>query len=273
MEEELVSLARKAGKAVREVFEKGTWETTFKSDQSPLTEADRASHRILTEGLSLIAPGVPILSEEAEQISYEIRKDWEYYFLIDPVDGTREFVRKVPEFAINVALIQKGRPIVGIVHSPLEGISYYARRGSGAYRIGENREALPVGREDSDRIRVLLSHTDKTPGLNELMKKLPDPTVARMGSSLKFCAVAEGKADFYPRLKPSMEWDTAAGTILVEESGGIVCELTGERIEYNRQVMLNPPFFVLGKSLFQKMPDWKERLFERGAFQFDANHK
>jgi 3'(2'), 5'-bisphosphate nucleotidase len=266
MEQELITLARKAGKAVRAVYEKGIWETTFKTDQSPLTEADHASHAILMEGLSAIAPGVPILSEEAEAIPYETRKNWEYYFLIDPVDGTREFVKKIPEFAINVALIHKGKPVVGVTHSPLEEITYYAKKGSGAYKIGVDRQVLPIAAESSAHIRVLLSHTDKTPDLNELIKKLRDPSVARMGSSLKFCAVAEGKADFYPRLKPSMEWDTASGTILVEESGGMVCELTGERIEYNRQVMLNPPFFVLGKSLFQKMPDWKEKLFEKGAF-------
>ena len=265
MEQELISLARKAGDAVRAVYEKGTWETTFKSDKSPLTEADHASHGILTEGLSAIAPGVPILSEESEEISYETRKDWEYYFLIDPVDGTREFVAKIPEFAINVALIHKNRPVLGIIHSPLEGITYYAKKGSGAYRISKEREMLPIMSEVSPHIRVLLSHTDKTPDLDELMKKLTDPVITRMGSSLKFSAVAEGRADFYPRLKPSMEWDTASGTILVEESGGMVCELTGERIEYNRQVMLNPPFFVLGKLMFQKMPDWKEKLFEKGA--------
>ena len=262
MEQELIALARKAGEAVRAVYEKGIWETTFKSDRSPLTEADHASHGILVEGLSVIAPGVPILSEEAEEIPYETRKNWEYYFLIDPVDGTREFVKKIPEFAINVALIHQGRPVVGITHSPLEGITYYAKKGSGAYRIGKDREMLPVAAQASARIRVLLSHTDKTPDLDALIKKLINPSVARMGSSLKFCAVAEGKADFYPRLKPSMEWDTASGTILVEESGGMVCELSGEIIEYNRQVMLNPPFFVLGKSLFEKMPDWKEKLFE-----------
>jgi 3'(2'), 5'-bisphosphate nucleotidase len=266
VEQELISLAARAGDAVRAVYERGTWHTTLKSDQSPLTEADRASHSILTEGLSGIAPGVPILSEEAEEIPYETRRNWEYYFLIDPVDGTREFVKKIPEFAINIALIHKGRPVEGIVHSPLEAVTYYAKKGNGAYKIDANKQMLPLASEDSAPVRVLLSHTDETPDLNELLKKLTDPFVGRMGSSLKFCAVAEGKADFYPRLKPSMEWDTASGTILVEESGGMVCELTGRRIEYNRQVMLNPPFFVLGKSLFQKMPDWKEKLFEKGAF-------
>jgi 3'(2'), 5'-bisphosphate nucleotidase len=232
----------------------------LKEDQSPLTEADRASHHILVEGLSRIAPGIPVLSEEAAEVPYETRRNWETYFLIDPVDGTREFVAKIPEFAINIALIQNGHPVIGVTHSPLEGATYFAEAGKGAYKITNGRRRLPLHIKESERTKVLLSHTDKTPELDMLISKLPSPEVVRMGSSLKFCAVAEGTADFYPRLKPSMEWDTASGTILIEEAGGIVCQLSGKRIEYNRQDMLNPPFYVVGKSMSEKMPDWKKIL-------------
>lgn len=262
---DLIALSRIAGDAVREVYELGSdsWETTLKADQSPLTRADRASHKILCEGLSRIAPGIPILSEESEDVPYEVRTNWETYFLIDPLDGTREFVARIPEFAINIALIEKGAPVLGLIHSPLNHSTFFAEKGKGAFKINGTTDALPVSKFPAlSSVHVLLSRGDKSSGLERLLDELPDPTIGRMGSSLKFCEVAEGKADFYPRLKPSMEWDTASGTIIVQESGGIVCGLSGERIEYNRQDMLNPPFFVIGKSLFEKMQDWKERLFK-----------
>jgi len=259
MEKELISLALKAGDAIRAVYESGNWEQTEKEDRSPLTEADRASHSILCEGLAKIETGVPILSEESEKVPWEIRKHWDDYFLVDPLDGTREFVRKVPEFAINIARIHKGRAILGLIHSPLTQITYFAQRNEGIFRWNHrSREQVIV--ENRPGVQVLLSHTDRTPDLDLLISKLPDCSVLRMGSSLKFSAVAEGKADFYPRLKPSMEWDTASGTILVEESGGLMCDLNGKRIEYNRQDMLNPPFYVMGKNFFNKFPDWERNL-------------
>jgi len=261
MEKELIDLATRAGNAIRTVFDRGVWEQTEKEDHSPLTEADRASHTILCEGLTRIRPGIPILSEESEKVPFEIRKNWDDYFLIDPLDGTREFVLKIPEFAINIALIHKGRPILGLIHTPLEGISYFARSGEGAFRW-HNNERKPIVNRTVPGIRVLLSHTDLTSDLDVLLSKFPDRSVLRMGSSLKFCAVSEGKADFYPRLKPSMEWDTAAGAVLVEESGGIMCDLNGLRIEYNRQIMLNPPFYVMGKSFLEKHDDWRQTLIQ-----------
>jgi 3'(2'), 5'-bisphosphate nucleotidase len=266
METELISLAVRAGNAVREVYLRGTWKTSLKHDQSPLTDADRASHSILTESLSRIAPEIPILSEEAAEVPFEVRSKWDSYFLIDPLDGTREFVAKIPEFAINIALIKKGHPIIGVIHSPLEQSTYFAEAGKGAFKIMNERQSLPLEFSQADGIKVLLSHTDKTPDLDVLINKLPSAEIVRMGSSLKFCRVAEGRADFYPRLKPSMEWDTAAGTILVEEAGGTVCQLSGERIDYNRQDMLNPPFYVVGKSLVQKMPDWQKVFLRKGEF-------
>ena len=261
MQNELISLAVIAGDAIREVYESGHWETVLKADRSPLTEADRASHAILCEGLTRIAPRIPILSEESDDIPFEIRKDWDSYFLIDPLDGTREFVARIPEFAINIALISGGHPVLGLIHSPLERTTLYAEKGKGLVKVKDG-SPLPVNGISQSIVRVLLSHTDQTAGLDPLLAKLTEHTVIRMGSSLKFRDVAEGKADFYPRLKPSMEWDTASGTILVEESGGIVCDLSGTRIEYNRQVMLNPPFFVMGKAFIEKFPDWEKRLLQ-----------
>jgi 3'(2'), 5'-bisphosphate nucleotidase len=260
VEQALVALAQMAGDAILGVYERGNWEMTLKSDRSPLTDADRASHDILCDGLAQIFPGIPILSEESDGISYDQRKDWDTFFLIDPLDGTREFVAKIPEFAINIALVEKGHPIAGIVHSPLHRTTYYAEKGKGAWRIREGRESLRASSNTANVMRVLLSRTDESSDLDRLLHTLPEPIVSRMGSSLKFSAVASGVADFYPRLKPSMEWDTASGTILVQESGGLMCGLNGELIEYNREDMLNPPFFAFGPSFFDKMPDWKKLL-------------
>ena len=262
MQNELISLAVIAGDAIKEVYDRGNWEMVLKADRSPLTEADRASHAILCEGLARIAPRIPVLSEESDVIPFDIRKHWESYFLIDPLDGTREFVARIPEFAINIALISKGHPVIGLIHSPLERTTLFAEKGRGVLKVKDGSIRVPVNGPSQSVVRVLLSHTDHTRDLGPLLAKLPEHTVVRMGSSLKFCDVAEGKADFYPRLKPSMEWDTASGTILVEESGGVVCDLSGTRIEYNRQDMLNPPFFVMGKAFIEKLPDWEKRFLQ-----------
>ena len=259
MEKELISLARKAGTVIRTVYESGNYQETRKDDRSFLTEADRASHVILCEGISQIFPGIPILSEESEKIPYDVRKKWSEYFLIDPLDGTREFVHRIPEFAINIAIIREGQAVLGLIHSPLNEITYFAAKGEGAFRwTGDHREAIASTSGDARGVRVLLSRTDRSADLDALIARFREPSVSRMGSSLKFCSVAEGRADFYPRLKPSMEWDTAAGAILVEESGGRMCETNGKRIEYNRQDMLNPPFYVMGKSFIEKFPNFCE---------------
>ncbi len=260
MEKELISLARTAGDAIRMVYESGNYQETRKEDQSFLTEADRSSHEILCEGLTKLFPAVPILSEESERVAYDVRKKWSEYFLIDPLDGTREFVHRIPEFAINVAMIRQGHPVLGLIHSPLGGETYFATSGGGAYRwTGNEREK--ISSVSGDGTRVLLSRTDRSEEVDKLLARFHQPAVSRMGSSLKFCAVAEGRVDFYPRLKPSMEWDTAAGAILVEESGGAMCELNGKRIEYNREDMLNPPFFVMGKTFIEKFPNFIEEGF------------
>lgn len=267
--ESLLPYVREAADAICSVYAKSKIETALKEDRSPLTEADRASQRILLEGISAIAPGIPILSEEMEAVPYSERKDWELYFLIDPLDGTREFVKRIPEFAINVALIRKGRPVQGIVHSPLDQISYVAEEGSGAYRFEKDqRIRLPQIRKDRE-VRILISRTDHSAELDALLSLIPGGVVQRTGSSLKFCRVAEGAADFYPRLKPSMEWDTAAGTILVQESGGQLTRTDGSELLYNREILLNPPFFATGRNFEEKVPDAKRVLF--GSSDQDAS--
>ncbi len=261
----LVPLICEAGDAVRAIYVRGAVEYSLKEDQSFLTEADHASQWIITHGLAAMAPDIPVLSEEAKVVDYSARKNWKEYFLIDPVDGTREFVKRIPEFTVNIALVRHGKPVIGLVHLPMEGVTYIGEEGAGAYRIKQTTERLPLHRDANRRFTVFLSRTDFSPSLEQLLTKLSNPDVKRMGSSLKFCLIAEGAGDLYPRLKPSMEWDTAAGTVVVEQSGGIVCDLSGESILYNREDLVNPPFYAGSKYLEDKIPDWKRLLLDKSA--------
>lgn len=242
------------------LFYKGSYKKTLKEDNSPLTDADRASHQIIIEGLDRIAPGIPVVSEEGDIIPHAIRKDWPYFFLIDPLDGTREFVQNVDEFAVNIALIHQNQPIMGLIHAPVTGVTHLAERGCGAFQVGKASAQMPLTKNSGEKVVVVTSRRD-SPGLERLLSKIPDVGIRRMGSSLKFCLVAEGNADFYPRLIPSMEWDTAAGSIIVEESGGKVCETLGDLMLYNRENLVNPPFYVLGNRFAEKVRNWRQILF------------
>ena len=255
----LMPFVKQASDAILAVY-RSDFGHTLKADHSPLTEADQNSQKILMDGLNRVAPGVPVISEEAEQIVYAVRKDWENYFLVDPLDGTREFVDKIPEFAINIAFIHRQRPVFGLIHSPNENLTYIAEQGSGAFLLGEKKVRLPRVEHNGDEVRVLLSRTDFSSELDSLMGRIGNHSVTRCGSSLKFCRIAEGAADFYPRLKGSMEWDTASGAILVEETGGLMCDLSGAPIKYNREDPLNPPFFCMSAHFLQTHPDWKDLL-------------
>jgi 3'(2'), 5'-bisphosphate nucleotidase len=258
--ESLVQIIREAGDAVFAVYQ-NQHTHTLKKDLSPLTEADTASNRILLEGLSRVAPRIPVMSEEGEEIPYNERKNWDYYFLIDPLDGTKEFIEKRPEFTVNIALIHQNSPILGLIHLPTNGLTYVAERGAGAYKINGKRVRLPLNQNYEARVNVIMSRRDSSEELKHILSELPQFEVQNMGSSLKFCLVAEGVSDFYPRMKPSMEWDTAAGAVIVEESGGAVFELSGKPIAYNRENLLNPPFYVLSKLFPEKVRDWRNLLF------------
>lgn len=258
--DDLLPIVREAANAIM-LFYKGNYNKTLKEDNSPLTDADRASHQIIIEGLKQIAPGIPVVSEEGDKIPDAIRKDWSYFFLIDPLDGTREFTQNIDEFAVNIALIHHNQPIMGLIHAPVTGVTHLAERGSGAFQVGMASVKIPLIKNSGEKVVIVTSRGDFSPGLERLLSKVPDVEILRMGSSLKFCLVAEGYADFYPRLIPSMEWDTAAGCIIVEESGGRVCETLGDLMLYNRENLVNPPFYVLGKRFTEKVPNWRQVLF------------
>jgi len=246
--EPLVSLAREAGDAILEVYATD-FEVQEKNDESPLTKADLASHRIITAGLERLTPDTPIISEESGLPAFEERREWSRYWLIDPLDGTKEFVKRNGEFTVNIALIDEHRPVLGIVHVPVQGKTYTGCQGQGA-AVRENDAApqpISIARASSKPVRVVGSRSHRGASLDAFFQRLGDAEMVPMGSSLKFCVVAEGRADVYPRLGPTSEWDTAAAQAVVEQAGGAVLELDGRPLRYNaKEDILNPHFLVQG---------------------------
>jgi len=244
----VVALAREAGEAIMVVYRSGEAGVSSKADDSPLTLADMASHQTIVAGLKKLAPGVPILSEEAADIPYIERKQWSRYWLVDPLDGTKEFIKRNGEFTVNIALIDNGMPIMGVVYAPVLDVCYYAEKGAGAFMQRVNNAAQQIRvrlHRTGQTIKVVASRSHSDARTAALLDKLGDHESVSMGSSLKFCLVAEGEAHFYPRLGPTMEWDTAAAHAVVNGAGGIVCDAAGQELGYNKEDLHNPEFFVL----------------------------
>lgn len=240
-------IARKAGQAILPIYADEI-EVTHKDDDSPLTKADLASHRCIVEGLAALTPDIPILSEEGDIPDFETRSQWRWYWLIDPLDGTKEFINKNGEFTVNIALIHNGHPVLGVVDVPAMDTSYFAAQGAGAWKQENDGpfEAISTQRIENE-LRIVASKSHRGEELDALIKRIPNHSEVSYGSSLKFCMVAEGKADFYPRLGLTSEWDTAAGQCVVEQAGGLVTEVNFEPMRYNaKDSLLNPHFLVLG---------------------------
>lgn len=237
-----------AGKAILEVYA-SAHEVEYKSDDSPLTRADRAAHEILAARLAAITPQVPVLSEEHEAgHPRAVRGQWSEYWLVDPLDGTREFINRNGEFTVNVALVQHHRPVLGVVAAPALGLTYYAAEGSGAFRRRGDAAPEPIRtRTAADPLVVVGSRSHRGDSLDGVLARLGSHELRPMGSALKFCLVAEGSADLYPRLGPTSEWDTAAAQAVVEQAGGAVTTLDGTALRYNeRDTLLNPHFIACG---------------------------
>ena len=246
--ETLVGISRRAGLAILEWYD-GDMGITQKADDSPLTRADLASHELINSELTRLWPDIPVLSEEAAEIPWDIRKNWQQYWLIDPLDGTKEFINHNGEFTVNIALIRDHQPIMGVVHVPVTDTSYFGSRTLGAWRqIGEaTAMTIRVRQPAADPAIIVGSRSHANPELGQQLEKLGPHELTSMGSSLKFCHIAEGLADFYPRLGPTCEWDTAAAQAVVEAAGGQVVKIDGSALGYNsKEVYLNPWFFVIG---------------------------
>ncbi|MFK8052110.1 MAG: 3'(2'),5'-bisphosphate nucleotidase CysQ [Woeseiaceae bacterium] len=240
-------LAERAGKAIMRVYE-SDFDVISKRDASPLTQADMQADKIIREGLSTHDSRIPMISEETALPSFEERQQWHKYWLIDPLDGTKEFVNRNGEFTVNIALIEAGFPVIGVVHVPVTGITYWGGIAYGAFRAHPGSEHHPIRVSDGvSSPRVVTSRSHGTPKTEAWLERLGDYSVTRTGSSLKFCAVAEAQADVYPRFGPTSEWDTAAAQAVVEGAGGQVTTWDGHRLAYNTKPdMLNPDFVVSG---------------------------
>ena len=243
----VVALATEAGQAILEVYATD-FDVQEKSDESPLTQADLASHHCIVAGLEQLTPGIPVISEEEGLPSFEERGQWQRYWLIDPLDGTKEFVNRNGEFTVNIALIDSHRPVFGVVYVPVQDKTYLGCEGHGAeLRAGGNVAPIRVAGTSSTPVRIVGSRSHRGSSLDTFLERLGETDIVPMGSSLKFCVIAEGRADIYPRLGPTSEWDTAAAQAVVEQAGGKVLELDGKPLSYNaKEDILNPWFVVIG---------------------------
>lgn len=246
--DQLVNISRQAGLAIMEWYD-GDMGITVKADDSPLTKADLASHDVINAALSSLWPEIPVLSEESAKIPWETRRNWQQYWLVDPLDGTKEFISRNGEFTVNIALIQHHAPVLGVVHVPVTDISYFGAKGIGAWRRQgtDSKMAISTRQPVANPAVIVGSRSHANPELADQLERLGPHELISMGSSLKFCRVAEGLADFYPRLGPTCEWDTAAAQAVVEAAGGQVVRIDGSALQYNsKDAYLNPHFFVIG---------------------------
>lgn len=245
---DIAAIAKEAGEAIMAVYEQ-VIEVQHKQDNSPLTQADLAAHNIIEKGLSDLIPELPVLSEESAAIPYSTRREWGNYWLVDPLDGTREFIKRNGEFTVNIALIENHKPVMGVVFAPALNLLFYAAKGKGAYRqLGSKPpQAISARSFDSTQVTVAGSRSHAGDELLRFLDKMGPHMLISMGSSLKICLVAEGRADVYPRLGLTSEWDTAAAQCVLEEAGGRLVGLDGEPFRYNlKESLLNPHFFAVG---------------------------
>ena len=247
---QIIDICVRAGQGILSVYGQTDVGLTLKLDETPVTKADKRSHEILTAGLMSLFPKTPILSEEMEAITpYQTRKEWTSFWCVDPLDGTKEFLKKNDQFCICLAYIKDQTPVIGIIHSPISGITYIAQKNQGVLRVDQNKEAILTSsksRTTKTRIIGSVSHSSiEFDRYVEQKKKHTQIDLVQIGSALKFIWIAEGKADIYPRFGPTMEWDTAAGQVIVEEMGKNVIDMTTDQpLKYNKKSLVNPHFIV-----------------------------
>lgn len=252
VKDSLIKIARDAGNAIMKIYaDESSFEIESKDDNSPLTKADKASNQIICDGIEKLAVQYPIISEENKLVTYEERKDYTRYWLIDPLDGTKEFIKRNGEFTVNIALIENGRPIMGIVYAPVLQEMYWSITGEGAYlENGDGQKKLECNtfsKQDAN-LRVVCSRSHLNEETQSFVDNLTTPELVAKGSSLKFLILAKGEAELYPRIAPTMEWDTAAAHSILEEAGGSVLQYeSADPLAYNKENLLNPYFVAMGK--------------------------
>jgi 3'(2'), 5'-bisphosphate nucleotidase len=251
---QVLAIAREAGDAIMAVYSR-EFDVEFKDDKSPLTEADRAADQVIRRGLDSVRPPIPVLTEEIYDPADADRLNWPAYWLVDPLDGTREFIKRNGEFTVNIAMIAGHEAVLGVVVAPALDVAYFGARGVGAFRQHGHNPPTPieVHRDAADPVRIVGSRSHPGPELAAYLERLGDCELVPMGSSLKICLVAEGRADLYPRLGPTSEWDTAAAQAVLESAGGVMMDRAGRPLRYNTgRDILNPHFFAYG----DRTRDW-----------------
>jgi 3'(2'), 5'-bisphosphate nucleotidase len=258
--ESVVSISRLAGREILKFYDSG-FDVEMKDDNSPLTTADRAAHHLIQTALEQLTPEIPVWSEESAAIPYAVRRHWKEFWLVDPLDGTKEFIKRNGEFTVNIALIRDHQAVMGIVHVPVTDISYFGSKNTGAWRQQGSTGAKTIRvRQPAAKPAIIVgSRSHANPELVNQLDRLGSHELVSMGSSLKFCRIAEGLADFYPRTGPTCEWDTAAAQAVVEAAGGQVVKTDGSPLLYNRkESYLNPYFFVFGDPKKDWLPPFQD---------------
>ena len=243
---DVCKIAERAGAAIMKIYA-GDAEVEYKEDNSPLTAADKASHQVINAALAELYPTIPVLSEEGKAIPFAERSRWERFWLVDPLDGTKEFIKRNGEFTVNIALIEERQPVLGVVYVPAQEKLYWGVAGEGAWVKGKGEEPQRIQVRQvapEQGLTVVMSRSHPSPELAAFLQHIKVAEALPVGSSLKLCVVAEGKADLYPRLGPTMEWDTAAGHAVVVAAGGTVATPEGDVLLYNKENLLNPFFIV-----------------------------
>lgn len=245
-------IAREAGNAILDIYENASdFEIQSKSDDSPLTIADQKANDIICTGLLALDQQHPIISEENKLVSYEERRQWTSCWMVDPLDGTKEFIKRNGEFTVNIALIQDNEVVMGVVYAPALDEMYWAVKGHGAFTLIDNQKVALTASSFTmaDKgLRIVCSRSHLNEGTQSFVDKLSEPELVSKGSSLKFLILAKAEADLYPRIAPTMEWDTAAAQIILEEAGGEVLQFgTDQKVVYNKEDLLNPFFVARGQ--------------------------
>lgn len=234
-----------AGAAILDIYNSNNWRVTAKADDSPLTAADQAAHKLIQTKLA--PTRLPVLSEEGRQPPFEERKQWEFFWMVDPLDGTKEFIKKNGEFTVNIALIHWQKAIAGVVYAPVLDIMYWGSQEEGAWKAQQGSQQQIHVRADARVKTIVASRSHLSPETESFIIKYPGAEIISMGSSLKFMLVAEGKAQVYPRFAPTMEWDTAAAQAILEAAGGKMLQIPdGSPFRYNKEDLLNPWFVAWG---------------------------
>ena len=242
----ILSIAKNAGIEILKIYNKSDLGITYKDDNSPLTLADKASNDTIEAALKKLTPDIPILSEEGKNIDYSDREDWNLFWLIDPLDGTKEFIKRNGEFTVNIALISNNKPIIGVVYAPVLDTTWYGVINEGSFKLSKNYKTRITVMKPNDIMKVVTSRSHaNNPRLDTFLEDYPNHELVKMGSSMKICLVADGSAHIYPRLGPTMEWDTAAAHAVVKYAGGNIYDLNNNKeLEYNKSSLLNPEFLV-----------------------------